>query len=480
MRRFWLNIYASLKSTDTKGTQLKIDYWLLIFSILIWRFPIALGARNNLLFRSLLLFPYVVQIIIKAIYFKRNKESINFDKKILVIFILFTGIWILGFIRTISYTITFESYYLAEYLLTLIVLGSYLFLVLAYHTDIDKRRRLLQGIFYAFGLYLSTNLLLYSFGGESVEFTYLAKYPAQILSILGISINRAMFPMADGINNFGILSGAVTVSLIPLCSSRINLSAKLFSWVLILSNICVVLLSDSRGAIIYSILTLLIMVIPSKLFKILRWSPFLISFFPTLILIISPSLLKQNIIIFNRPETLWDENKSLTISTDECNKYLQQSGGFLSNRPVIWEIVINELHDIKIIHLIGYGVRGQVVSSISNSYSCLFSSYRYPTLASAHNGWLQIILDVGYIGLGIILTLLVMIIRKLSDLFKDTKDDTYKCMLAGLIYIVLSGTLEASFSPDFYGTFIIILFISISLVFGYKTNNVSHTLLSNK
>ena len=479
MKRFSLNIFAAFKSKDTLEIQSEIDYWLLLFSIVIWRFPIALGARGDLILRSVLVIPYIVQIIIKARYLYKNKVVAHLDKKFLTIFILFAGTWILGFIRTIFYKYTFDSFYLAEYLGTLIILGLFLILVLAYNNDIEKRQNLLKGIFYAFGLYMIINLLIFLSGRQSVELPYLAKYPAQILSILGISIYRTLFPMADGINSFGILSGAVLVSLIPLCFSKMNFSNKIFTWIAVISCMIIILLTDSRGAIIYSILTLIIIIVPSKILKLLRWSPLLISFFPIIILIFAPSLLKQNINILNRPESQWEENKPLTNSTNECDKSLQQSGGFLSNRPIIWEMVINELRDFQYIHIVGYGVRGQVVSSISNSYSCLFTSYAHPTLASAHNGWLQTILDVGYIGFGIVFALLVMIINKLSGLLTITKDVTYKAMLAGLIYIILSGTLEASFSPDFYGTFIILLFISISLLFQGPAKDMPHPLISN-
>jgi hypothetical protein len=479
MKRFSKNISASLKSIDTIEIQSAIDYWLLLFSIVIWRFPIAMGARGDLILRSVLVIPYIVQIIYKAIYLIRNKVAAHLDKKFLKIFILFSGTWILGFIRTIFYRYSFDTFYLAEYLVTLIILGLFLFLVLAYNNDIEIRQKLLKGIFYAFGLYMIINLLIFLSGGQSVELPYLAKYPAQILSILGISIYRTLFPMADGINSFGILSGAILVSLIPLCFSKMNLSKKIFSWLAVISCMIIILLTDSRGAIIYSILTLIIIIVPSKILKLLRWSPFLMSFFPIIILIIAPSLLKQNINIFKRAESQWEENKPLTNSANECDNYLQQSGGFLSNRPIIWEMVINELSDFQYIHIIGYGVRGQVVSSISNSYSCLFTSYARPTLASAHNGWLQTILDVGYIGFGIMLVLLVMIIVKLSNLFFITRDATYKAMLVSVIYIILSGTLEASFSPDSYGTFIILMFVSIGLLFAHPANDVSHPLLSN-
>jgi hypothetical protein len=77
------------------------------------------------------------------------------------------------------------------------------------------------------------------------------------------------------------------------------------------------------------------------------------------------------------------------------------------------------------------------------------------------------------------LVLLVMIIVKLSNLFFITRDATYKAMLVSVIYIILSGTLEASFSPDSYGTFIILMFVSIGLLFAHPANDVSHPLLSN-
>jgi len=471
MNNYFQTISSSFAKVENQDTQYKIDYWLLIFSILLWRFPISLGLRNDLLFRILFLFPFIIQIIIKFIYLNINKPPFLIDKKFLVVFLLYVAIWVVGFIRTISYYSTnspssnLDSFSLTAYLLTLIILCGFFFLLLACHTDNKKRKRLLQAIFYTFELYIAINFILFIFGIKSIELTYLTNYPAQMLSALGISLNRTMFSMAGGINSFGILPGAIMVGLFPLLISRRDLFSRIFLILVILIGMSVILLTDSRGSLIFSIITLVLMYIPPELFKIFRWSPILISFLPVFVLIVFPFLLDPRIDLFIRPRSEGNERNTSAMITTECKDYLKQTRGFLSNRPFIWEMIIDDLHDFKITQIIGYGIRGQVVSGLSNSYSCLFSSFVRPTLASAHNSWLEIFLDYGYFGLVIILIFLITVIRKLSKFYEETKDELYKGMLACILYITLTGTLESSFSQDFYGIFIILLFISISLLF---------------
>lgn len=85
----------------------------------------------------------------------------------------------------------------------------------------------------------------------------------------------------------------------------------------------------------------------------------------------------------------------------------------LSNRVYIWiSVVLHYLQDGSEI-LFGYGAYGQAASGISDGYSMFFEkSYAKPELASPHSTALQLLTDVGMVGLVLFLIIFVLSVRK--------------------------------------------------------------------
>jgi len=132
-------------------------------------------------------------------------------------------------------------------------------------------------------------------------------------------------------------------------------------------------------------------------------------------------------------------------SEQSCQTLISSSSGALTNRTIIWKFVVNDLEKFKIIHLVGYGFRGQIYSP-------------------SHNFWLQLILDIGYFGVIITIVLLVYLILKLTRLFVIERDYGYFAFLNILIYLISVGSLESSISPDWHSTFILLIFIAVSIL----------------
>jgi len=151
-------------------------------------------------------------------------------------------------------------------------------------------------------------------------------------------------------------------------------------------------------------------------------------------------------------------------SEQSCQTLISSSSGALTNRTIIWKFVVNDLEKFKIIHLVGYGFRGQIISEISRNYACLFSSYTNSIYSPSHNFWLQLILDIGYFGVIITIVLLVYLILKLTRLFVIERDYGYFAFLNILIYLISVGSLESSISPDWHSTFILLIFIAVSIL----------------
>jgi O-antigen ligase len=230
-------------------------------------------------------------------------------------------------------------------------------------------------------------------------------------------------------------------------------------------------MTDSRGALLFLILTLLLVLLFGRFPKILILIVLAISILPVLATVFVPNLQSVRLDFLQRPDSNWvPAIKEKTYGNELCEELLAKSSGFLSNRPVIWKIVVKEASEPQIVHVIGYGHRGQVVSKLSERYSCLFKSYAFSNLASAHNLWLQTWIDIGYIGTLITIFFLYSLACRFSDLFITSHAYAFRSMYSVVVYIILIGSLEATISPDFNLLFILICAISVISIFEIRSH----------
>ena len=418
----------------------QFDYWVLISILLLLRLPVALGYRQQPVVRMLFLLP-LVAVTLKNIVLTLYKAKFHFNKLLLILFSLFALILALAFIRTARSTIFPASTIFGNMFIWMIV-AAFGFTLFATAPSVEVKRDYRRGIFFAINLYFIFNAIFHFVGIRSPEILYLSQTKAAMLTSIGINTNRVLFPTAGGLNSFGTTAGLGLVSsLVIITSKNVNRKFdKFLSLFAVLITIAIILLADSRGALAYSILVLfLILFLPKIYYKLLAIIP-----------IVAPLLPVAMITILNLlPSTL--------IST------LSRSGSDLanmSNRLVIWDIILKHLSNFSWVSLIGYGYRGQVVSGVSHLYAYLFTSYTNDEVASAHNFLLQNVLEIGYIGAVIFIILLFVLIRNLSRANQTaTNDYTPKAMLFVLIYLILSGITEAVFSPDYQEVFTVFILI---------------------
>jgi hypothetical protein len=434
-----------------------------LFSILLIRLPIAFGYRYNIIFSGIGLIPIAFALFLNTFYFIKNKPRIKIDKRLFILFVMFSLIWIQAIIRTSFRAFNLESSFILQNLLIILTLAVYILILFHNPGQIYSQNDVLKAVVYAFGIYLLGNLLCYLFDINTHDHIYLQKYSSQMLGLLGIKTYRVLFPMADGINSFGILAGATLVGLFHLRRTPNTRYENAFVYISAFVCLLIMLLTDSRGALAFSIGSILLISLPNRLFHYFRWSPFIISILPLILVIFMPSILIRMTSWLNRPVSV-SINQQTLISSSSCQEALRTSSGILSNRPIIWNTIITDLKQYEMTHLIGFGFRGQVVSSLSTNYSCLFSSYSNPIIASAHNIWLQLILDVGYLGVVVSVALFGYIVMNLSKLYLMTGNHVYRASLNILLFVILIGALEASVSIDFIELFILIVFISLSTI----------------
>ena len=294
-------------------------------------------------------------------------------------------------------------------------------------------------VFMGLVLYLFANVLLNVFGIGNVTEVYLRDFDSVLLSTIGLESMRVFFPMAEGINSFGMVAGlgfAISAGYLVkwLSAKSKSLDRLIIPLLGSVLSIYVILRTDSRGALLFSVIAagmiLFFAFIRSK-------TVFLLTFLSQLSVfgVMTASL----------------ENIELLAPL------IRENSNLLSGRGIIWQAAIDFLRDFEWIHVVGYGLSGHAKSGLIHEYSYLFASYVNKTDIYLHHFALQSIFDVGYIGLiaGYIL-MIVMGIKLLQNKESMARELLDLPVLAGLIFIIFAGSV--SIVPALYAREIYFLF----------------------
>jgi O-antigen ligase len=422
-----------------KWSFFKLEYLVLILLLILIRFPVAIGFRQNPTVRFIFIIPLLIATSYR-LFVTLAQGKLHLNKEIFSLFGLYCCFLSFAYLRTAISGVMPVSTVLGNWLIW-ITIALFSLTLFGRITDEKTVYRYRRGIFIAFGIYVLLNVGLHFSGFRSPEILYTRPFGAALLTNFGIATSRVIFPTASGINSFGTMMGALLVA--SLATVKIKATPRFDKLIALFggsSSLIIMLLTDSRGALAFSAVTIfLIIFLPKKMFPTLKWIPFLTPLIPI------------GLYIF------------LNLLPVSITSYLSRSQNDISNmsnRITIWQTITSDLATLKPEHLWGYGYRGQVVSEVSRQYASLFSAYLSDEVASAHNFLLQSILEVGYIGTIIFLILLSLLIKRLSILAYQSKfDHTPMFMLFILIYYILMGTTEAIFSTDFQEAFTIFLLI---------------------
>ena len=440
-----------------------INFWLIVLSITLLRLPIALGYRDDFSYLFLGIIPFLAGIVFNLINQYKSENKTTYYKKGVVLFTIFTFLWIVAMIRTIFIEFTFTSVFILGHLVSWILL--LIFTIIAFHNTADNRRnKLKMAIVYSLGLYVIVNLIFYLIGIKPQEIMYLARYPSQMLSLLGISSYRVLFPTAVSINGFGTIAGLGLSGLIFLFWIVTKKIEKILILLMLISCVVVMLLADSRGALIFSLFTIALVCLPPKFFNIVGWTPFIISLFIPILFLINPGSLGERLTFLDRPPSVWNNNDS-TVNGNQCESTINDSNGFLTNRTIIWHFTIDKLSQFKLIHIPGYGFRGQSISNLSEKYACLFYSYENREFTTTHQVWLQTIIDTGYLGFSITLLGLIWLVYILGKQRIRSLKKVETSLLAMIIYIITAGALEATLYPDAFEIFCVFFLVLICIIY---------------
>lgn len=282
-----------------------------------------------------------------------------------------------------------------------------------------------KAVCYALIVYIVANCFFQLIGFETPN-PFTREFPAILLGKFGINTSRTLFPTSVGFNSIGIMGGVASIAGLIFLIQGKNGVEKGFGLLGFLAGFYVIILTDCRGALIFTLLTSLVMIFPfARSFPILKWlAPISLLF---------PYAMVQIMRVCQGP--VW--------STFSRSTSGEGANSLLSGRMVIWAAFIDFFKNFQPIHLIGYGFQGQLISKISKHYAHLFLPWSLPETTTAHNFPLQLTIEIGYLGLFLTLALISITLINLGNYALAKKDLPSKTLFFVLIYLLLTGSTES-------------------------------------
>jgi hypothetical protein len=345
-----------------------------------------------------------------------------FEQRILIVGLLYFLVSLVGIFRASVQTpfLLLNIYQI----ITVLIFG-----LSAKKTLNSKPQLFMRYVFTGLVFYLGANVLFHLVGMENQTEIYLKKFDSVMLSLIGIETSRVYYPLAEGINPFGMVGGAGFVMSVAMGITMIkNRSKDIISWIMITLGVSfsfyIILTTDTRGAILFAFLTV---------------------------------GLTQPAVLIARENLLRNFTFLLPM--------IRSNSDVLSGRGVIWQAGIEQLSTFNWIHLIGYGLSGQTVSGVVDKYNHLFVSYIYTNRVSLHHFGLQTIYDFGYLGLLLAYSLMflmgITLIRRIRA-YPDNQEAFLA--FAFLLYIILAGSVSTI--PAFYARELFVIFIFVWVATG--------------
>ncbi len=251
------------------------------------------------------------------------------------------------------------------------------------------------------------------------------------LGFLGIHTGRALFPMAESVNYFGIICSVGMTGAAVLAMYR---GGKTRRWLVLAAIACAfcVLLGDSRGPLASGLAVILYFLF-SKRQRAAAWVAGLLPILPILLVAILNLLVTLGV--------------SSSLSRGNGGSFATATG-----RTQVWSVAWHFLASAGPKDLVGWGANGHLSSGASNGWAYLFRGLLVdPATANTHDLVLQSIFDMGIIGLVALAVAALMSARAFAQDFAIDRASPARALLAMLVVLILSGITEASptyFAPE--------------------------------
>jgi len=401
---------------------------IMLLAILWLRLPAAFGAQPPNTVRALALVPLVIGIAV-LLPLRRANKAISLLGVIVGILLLLIVVALFrgesaGAYETI-HEVTYESLGIG-----LLVGFGYLYLASALRAS--ERDRRLFIVCCTPAVYVAINVLLnlgkVHVGATAGEPTSVinAGTPAQLLGLVGIHSSRVLFPLANGINNFGDIAG-VALAISTILAVKTRGRQRKVSLLLLAASAYGLLATDARGALVFSVAAVILVLLFGHR-RSLTWLPLIMPFTTFITTFLLKSIANTPLVsIFSR------SGDDLITAT---------------NRTTIWEGVSQVLSHPAINQLYGWGIGGQISSGASVHYDFLFFGAARPDQYTAHNFALQTILDVGYVGLIVFVLVFLLAARRLQKMLVGHGSPVARALLGSLVFLIFAGATDGA--PSIY------------------------------
>ncbi|MDO9238275.1 MAG: O-antigen ligase family protein [Aquabacterium sp.] len=314
-----------------------------------------------------------------------------------------------------------------------------------------QRLRLVQAFSAGACTYILLNIAGWALGvhGNTWQDAVMNAGDNSILASIGISAPRVAFPFAAGLNHFSIFSGIATVIALQTIMITISNWGKFIIAIEIAIGTTGLILSDSRGAIIMTVIAIALSALVKR--KFIAKKTFISLFFAS------------SLLPFAAPPVIDFLNSTSLITSLSRDGAASRNLGVASGRDVIWSEGVKGVFSKPESALIGFGTYGQVTSGAERNYSWIFGSTPGTGQATVHNAPLQILLDMGLIGLISWFFLWKEIGTGIDTVSKFGSYSTQCMILSCGIFLYLMSFTEVSCTPYIIDSLMLLLLLSGSL-----------------
>ncbi len=395
-------------------------------------------------------------------------ELYSFQKQTILskLFIIFLILLFISYLRSNidSSSVTY-SYY--KIIIIIIMIFATLSVIFELVKQDDKKNVDDEKLFFFFITIPITFIVSnYIFELLSIDiFDYKKNYPQigfseMLRSLFGLEIQRLPLPLTSGVNNYGSFLGASAIISVTFYSTTKIKKFKKYSLIFFILSIFGLLILDMRS----SLLAIIFIVICNRFLKDLNHLKItglfisFISFLPILLVL-----------------------TSFLVTNSQYLDFLSRNSEDLAtgnNRNILWALSLNELISFKMNHLIGFGEFGQVGSKVSSLWAKDFSIFSNSEYVSTHNILLQLILDIGYIGLFVYYTLIIVASRTIRKMYITTKNRNLLVLQNFIFYFAFVGGTE---SLNYHNaTFWMFIFTFVIIIYLNKKMSTNHQLFQTE
>jgi O-antigen ligase len=276
-------------------------------------------------------------------------------------------------------------------------------------------------------VYIGLNILLYFAGfAPAVDpnaVSLASGHPAKTLALIGVHIDRVAFAMNPSVNGMGVIA-AVGLAAATMLALRTEGRERKLGVAGAATCLLGLLLADTRAALFLAILVVVLLSVVKRT-KIAVLLAVAIPF--------SPWVIRATLYVLS------STGLAAPLSRNANNI---ATGGA---RVYIWQGAEHQLEHSSIFHaLLGYGANGQVTSGASRLYAYLFAGTPNPLLVHVHNLALQTLLDMGLVGLLLLIATVVMTVARLERISSISPKGPVAALLAAFLMLFLTGSTEPS------------------------------------